>query len=190
MPKVKISSISGLSSDCFPRRRDTRGCFDVRGIAAHLLVATWLRPLQPRPEKKYCCASGFVAFLCLPVVVPRYGLFLLPCIFSLTLYCKLFGVSGSVSKKLKTITNKQNHLSWNHAIDSFWRSDDLLTKKRQKKHAHTKILSLEMLAVSLQKYCLYDPYRFGTGGPPPNVTYILIKKPIQSAPSKCKLHLG
>ena len=34
-----------------------------------------------------------------------------------------------------------------------------------------------MLAVSLQKYCLYDPYRFGTGGPPPNVTYILIKNP-------------
>ena len=187
MPKEKISSISGLSSDCFPRRRDTRGCFDVRGIAAHLLVATWLRPLRPRPKKKYCCASGFVAFLCLPVVVPRYGLFLLPCIFSLTLYCKLFGVSGSVSKK--TITNKQNHLSWNHAIDSCWRSDDLLTKKHPKKHAHTKILSLEMLAVSLQEYCLYDPYRFGTGGPPPNVTHF-VKNPYNQHLQKCKLHLG
>ena len=32
-----------------------------------------------------------------------------------------------------------------------------------------------MLAVSLQEYGLYDPYRFGTGGPPPNVTYILSK---------------
>ena len=141
-------------------------------------------------KKKYCCASGFVAFLCLPVVVPRYGLFLLPCIFSLILYCKLFGVSGSVSKKLKTITNKQNHLSWNHAIDSCWRSDDLLTKKRQKKTCAYQNSILRDAGRFFTKILSIWSLPFWHGGTSPKCNLHFNQKPIQSAPSKCKLHLG